>query len=35
MKGGDNMYTSYGYVGLYDGILYATEEEAKDTDVRN
>lgn len=29
------MYTEYGYEGAYDGILYATEEEALAADPRN
>lgn len=29
------MYVEYGYVGKYDGILYATEEEALEADSRN
>ena len=29
------MYTEYGYVGKYDGILYATEDEALEADSRN
>lgn len=26
---GDTVYTDYGYIGKVDGILYATEEEAR------
>ena len=29
------MYTEYGYIGAYDGIEYATEEEALEADPRN
>lgn len=29
------MLTSYGYVGLKDGILYATYEEAYEADPKN
>lgn len=29
------MYTDYGYIGKADGILYATEEEAIETNTDN
>ena len=29
------MYTEYGYIGAWDGIEYATEEEALAADPRN
>lgn len=29
------MYTEYGYIGAFDGVLYATENEAREIDSRN
>lgn len=29
------MLTEYGYIGAFDGVLYATENEAREADSRN